>query len=91
MSELYDFSFVALDEQLQSVATIAPNPFTDFTILSFNQPQKNVRVELIDIQGRVQQVYWLNGNELRIERDGLPTGMYLLRVAEESVNKIIID
>ena len=91
MSELYGFSFVALDEQLQAIATIAPNPFTDFTILSFNQPQKNVRVELIDIQGKVQKVYWLNGSKLRIERDGLPAGMYLLRVAEESVNKIIID
>lgn len=91
MSNLYDFSFVALDEHLQSAATLAPNPFTDFTILSFDQPQKNVRVELIDIQGRVQKVYLLNGSELRVERDGLPAGMYLLRIAEESVNKIIIE
>jgi uncharacterized repeat protein (TIGR01451 family) len=87
-SDLYTFSFINLGEELAQKASIYPNPFKDFTTLSFAEAQTNTLVELRDIHGKILQTYTVNGKSLEIQRDELPVGLYFLQIGHE-LNKVI--
>ncbi len=57
----------------------APNPFHDYTILTSNIQGLN-EVELLSLDGQIIRRYTnLTDDQLRIERQNLPVGMYLYR------------
>ena len=90
------FFFLGTDvEELKEVnVSIAPNPTSDFTMIS-SPDEKIIKIELFDLQGRLMQQYnnvndyffKLNGNELAL-------GLYVVQIRlKEGVvtRKIVFD
>jgi hypothetical protein len=67
-------------------ASIRPNPIDDHAIVQFREPlAQNSRIELRDVYGRVLRSWHSDGtHELRLERSGLSSGMYVLSVIHGS-------
>jgi uncharacterized repeat protein (TIGR01451 family) len=86
----YNFTFVGLSPELNNKAKVYPNPFTEYTYLEFDEVQENTKVELLDIQGKVLKTYTVNGRKLKIEREGLPVGIYMIQLVDGS-RKIIAE
>jgi Secretion system C-terminal sorting domain len=74
---------VATREFIEIPMSIAPNPFSNQTIVSFNSELVNGQARLTSITGQVMKIYAVNGPQLVIERDNLASGMYFLNVVTE--------
>ncbi len=65
---------------------VNPNPMGDFAIIRLeNEPYQNGLFQLFDLQGKQVRTYEFSGNELRIERGDLQSGMYLFEVKADGV------
>ncbi len=64
---------------------VEPNPFDEYTLLTFNNPDNQpFNLTLIDVHGRtVRQFDAHRSNQFRIERGGLPLGVYWYRLSGE--------
>lgn len=75
--------------------TIAPNPFTSQTTISFDEEQKNTTIRIIDILGKEISRNNFKGKEFTIEKGDLKEGVYFLQVIDEDKNivnkKIVIQ
>ncbi len=71
-----------LEELYGTTATVAPNPFSDYTVLSFSKLlpfEYDLRVS--DITGKIiQEVAYLNQPQVRIENEGWANGVYFLNI-----------
>ncbi|GJM36536.1 MAG: hypothetical protein DHS20C18_55370 [Saprospiraceae bacterium] len=61
---------------------VQPNPFSQETLLTFSNPgAREFQLEITDLNGRVIRTYQdIHNGEVRIERQGLPAGIYLYRL-----------
>ncbi|HWY98317.1 MAG TPA: choice-of-anchor tandem repeat GloVer-containing protein [Bacteroidia bacterium] len=74
---------------------IYPNPFTSSALVSFNQTGKHY-LEILDIIGKKISSAECDGKEYTLSRNNLSTGVYFVRVFDESnrlvsVNRIVIE
>jgi hypothetical protein len=72
-----------------TVINIYPNPFGDKASVEFGQPQVNTIVSIINTIGEVVQTRHVMGSQLIIEREGLDSGVYFLRIMDSLGNKTI--
>ena len=75
--------------------TLMPNPADDFVIVRADRPVQGV-IELLDSRGRLVRWEPINGEQARIEVQGLKRGAYHLRFvamneAHERAGKLIIE
>ena len=75
--------------------TIAPNPFTSQTTISFTTEVKNATVKIIDIVGKEVKNITFSGSQLLIEKGELNAGIYFVQVVSEKKiianKKIVIE
>ncbi len=59
-----------------------PNPATDRVTIEFHNPDnQNLTLTLFDLQGRnVRRIENITGNRFYLHRDGLPSGLYIIRL-----------
>jgi len=73
------------DFKIQNHIVISPNPFSVFTILKINQNLKDATMTIYNTIGKVmKEIKNISGQEIRIQRDNLPVGVYFIRLAEEN-------
>ncbi len=66
---------------------IYPNPFQDDIHIDFEKPD-NYYVEITDLRGRVQKTgHYAGVNEITINLEPLPDGMYLLHMADSRMTR----
>jgi PA domain-containing protein/type IX secretion system substrate protein len=86
---------VATREFIEIPMSIAPNPFSNQTIVSFNSELVNGQARLTSITGQVMKIYAVNGPQLVIKRDNLASGMYFLNVVTEdgmsAAQKLVVE
>ena len=77
---------------------IAPNPFTDFTIVKFVNPNKKPHsLQLINAMGKMCKEYKnILNDQVRIERDGLANGVYFYQLLDDGggvvgIGKVMIQ
>ena len=62
--------------------SIYPNPFNDFCRIKFANGHPYEKAVVIGLDGRIERSYDVsNSSELRISREGLANGVYLLRIS----------
>ncbi|MBX7243508.1 MAG: T9SS type A sorting domain-containing protein [Bacteroidia bacterium] len=75
--------------------SVNPNPFDSRTTLVFAEAQINTRVEITGLAGNTIQQFDFTGKELVLERGGLKSGVYFLRITDAdnhfSIRKIVIQ
>ncbi len=71
-----------IENDFENAVSIYPNPFSNSTTLKFNDDFhfNSCKVTLYDILGKEIKNYEMKSNELNIERDGLPEGIYFLKI-----------
>jgi Concanavalin A-like lectin/glucanases superfamily len=75
-------------EQRQVSAAVFPNPMTERTVVRFDRPVTNATAWLYDGQGRqVRVMRTLRGDQMVLEREGLPAGVYSLEVMDEQMRR----
>ncbi len=61
---------------------ISPNPFSTSTQISFDKTYQTLDLSLIDLQGKIiQQKSYHDCNKINLDRAGIATGFYFLRVS----------
>jgi poly(hydroxyalkanoate) depolymerase family esterase len=74
---------------------IYPNPFNLYTTISFDKPQNNILIKMIDVMGIVIKMISFSGNQLQINRENLKSGIYFIQIIDGNKNvfnkKIVID
>lgn len=66
---------------------IAPNPFSESTTIYINSPiSQNTTATIMDINGKIVKVIQLkeHQNQLTIQRESLNTGVYLLKISDNT-------
>ncbi len=77
---------------LAPLATAAPNPFASFTMLNFSLPESGeITITVYDELGRVirrvaSSDFSAGPHSIRIERQGLPNGVYTCAITSEKLN-----
>jgi hypothetical protein len=87
---------VGLDEiKTNSNISIAPNPFTSETTITFSDEQKNTTIKIIDVIGKEIKSISFSGKQLVIEKGEMKPGIYLVQAINENQNvetkKIVIQ
>ncbi len=81
VSEPYAYFPTGVSSVGTSVVTLRPNPFDDQ--LQIHYPGTHDRIELVDVNGRVVLSRSTgNATTLHVDRDGLASGIYLLRMMQ---------
>jgi hypothetical protein len=62
---------------------IAPNPASDQVILRSSPESPMLGIELFDMSGRQVQTHNLRNHYYYVQRDGLPDGIYVIRIQFE--------
>lgn len=70
--------------------TIAPNPFTTQTTITFNQEQKSIPVRIRDVLGKEIRTVIFSGKALIIDKGDLAKGIYFINAAGAN-RKIVIE
>lgn len=96
IDELAFSGIVAGVEELENSLkmSIAPNPFSTYTRVTFTEEQKNVNVTLMNILGKRVRSFTFTGTELILAKDELPQGIYLLNITDKKnsfTRKIVIE
>jgi len=62
--------------------SIFPNPFSTSTQISFDKTYQTLDLSIIDLQGKIiQQKSYHDSNKITLDRAGIATGFYFLRVS----------
>ncbi|MGP1461584.1 MAG: InlB B-repeat-containing protein [Bacteroides sp.] len=73
----------AVEDAVLASLSVAPNPFT--TQLRLMNPEGIVgRYELVNLMGAVLRSGVINGNEVIVDTETLPTGLYLMRLEAQN-------
>jgi hypothetical protein len=68
--------------------TVQPNPFSESTVISFSNPSRTEFVfELIGLNGELINSIATSGNEILINRQDLPAGIYMFRLTGSNNNQ----
>lgn len=74
-----------------SALSISPNPADDFAVLHLTAPLgAQDRVDLFDAQGRLVQSSRSVGTSMVLVRNGLPAGVYNVRVLRANGNRQLV-
>lgn len=86
ISDTLSIISVGLEELNKIEIGVHPNPFTDWTIVQFSQELTPKHyIEVIDLRGRVVSTHTLlGGTTFKLNREGLRSGLYLVRLANEN-------
>ncbi|MFK7904780.1 MAG: T9SS type A sorting domain-containing protein, partial [Chitinophagales bacterium] len=69
---------------------VFPNPFSDYTTIEVsNLPQGNYRLQVMDILGRTLKELKMENGKVILERGGLESGLYLVRILEEGNGRVL--
>jgi hypothetical protein len=79
---------VALTEYTEGI-TVNPNPVKDYAIITINQNLINTKATLTDATGKVMQRITLAHTATSINLSAYPAGMYLLKLQNGQVVKLI--
>ena len=76
--------------------SIQPNPFSEFTTLTFRNPKReNFSLTITDFQGRVLRRYEnINGEQVQIEKSELAKGTYFYTLSNEKIKlsgKLLVE
>jgi len=79
-------TYLAGLEQRQQIVSVYPNPFTDNTTLSFNNPQSKLHtLAVYNMQGvLVRVINNITANEIVLHREGLPAAYYFYRLSNNN-------
>lgn len=69
--------------------TVAPNPFSQETTVTFYEELTNASAKLIDIQGREIKSILFSGNQLVIEKGEIKEGIYFLQIRNPQQQLIV--
>jgi hypothetical protein len=79
----------------ETTISIAPNPFSSQTTISFSEPQRNTTIKIKDLLGKELKAITFTGKQFAIEKGEMQTGIYFVEITEENNNvvtkKIIIQ
>lgn len=65
--------------------SIYPNPFNDFTTIQSNSIFHKAELTLYSVLGqKVKTINRISGNEIKIDRDNLPSGIYFIRLVQDN-------
>lgn len=84
---------VELSQMNQKTFTLVPNPAREFVEIRFEEPIKNVKLDLIHINGQLLHSYYFSESS-SINISSLPKGVYLIKMTHERntfVEKLIKD
>jgi hypothetical protein len=71
------------EQQAQQSASLYPNPFSAQSVLRTTKPLRNATVTIVDAHGRVvSQTNNVHGETFAIDRKGLASGHYVVRLRE---------
>jgi Secretion system C-terminal sorting domain len=75
-----------------SGVTIAPNPFSELTSITFSEEQKNTSLKVMNVLGECVHQSTINTSQCTIDMSGMPKGIYFVRIKTEKgiVNRKII-
>jgi N-acetylneuraminic acid mutarotase len=87
-------SISGVEENSGFTFSVYPMPVTEQSMVQFSSAVSDAKMELTDINGKlVAKHESISGSQFRLERNGLPDGVYFLRVEENgkllSIQKII--
>ncbi len=75
--------------------SIAPNPFSSQTTISFSILQRNTTIKIIDILGKEIESFNFSGSQFVINKGGLKAGIYFVQVTDNKKNvtnrKIVVQ
>ncbi len=85
-----------ISESIKVNFQLFPNPFTETTTIKFDETPANAMLDIIDLSGKLLQSENISGKkQVVIERKGLSSGTYFLRIAKKdkspSFAKLIIN
>ena len=73
------------DKPLDNGISIYPNPFSSATTLQTDNLLKNATLTAVNCFGQtIKQIKNISGQSITLQRDNLPSGLYFLRITEES-------
>lgn len=74
---------------------ISPNPFNSYTLISFEEEQKNSIIKIVDELGRKIKEIKFTGNQFTLEKGEIQAGIYFVQITDIQKNiinkKIIIQ
>ena len=76
------------EKQNLNKITIAPNPFTSQTTISFSEEQKNTLIIITDIVGKELKTTTLTGRQLVIDKGEMQAGIYFVQIIDSNNTKI---
>ncbi|MCF8258257.1 MAG: T9SS type A sorting domain-containing protein, partial [Flavobacteriales bacterium] len=75
-----------LDPQQSHIAErflVSPNPLRSTAVIQWNMTVSNARIDMFDHIGKlVRSEYNVSGNNFRLDCNGLPNGIYIVRLSE---------
>jgi len=75
----------SIQQPSHSPLLLGPLPWTDvLTVQVPREAQGDIALQLLDLQGRVVRTEPVSGNLLRMDRQSLPTGLYMLELVAEN-------
>ncbi len=77
-------------DELQNEAsfTIAPNPFTSKTNITFTNEQINSTIKITDILGNEIKTISFSGKEYTLEKDEMKAGIYFVQITDANKNMV---
>lgn len=72
----------------ENTISIAPNPFTSQTTISFGEEQKNSVIKIIDVLGKELKTIKFTGKKIHFEKGVIPAGIYFFQILDE--NKYVL-
>jgi hypothetical protein len=79
--DLYFDDYMEGIPEFQYNLSMAPNPFSHSTLISFGQTYENISLEIYNIQGQcITKNHYANCSEITLQRNGLSEGMYFLKL-----------
>ena len=86
---------VGTNELIELPMTLAPNPFSNKTVVTFNKSIVDGQVRLTSLTGQLVRTYRVNSPQLIIEKNGLTPGIYFLNVVTDAgtsvAQKLIVE
>ena len=80
--------------EVTPVVRLYPNPFSTHAILEISNFEKIKSIQLVNMMGQVvSQIDYTEGEVTTIERNGLPAGLYFLRIQSKRtiIKKVLIE
>ncbi|MBL0340123.1 MAG: T9SS type A sorting domain-containing protein [Bacteroidetes bacterium] len=82
-------------EELGTIVTVSPNPFSLETTLKTTSELRNGALEIVNELGALQSVVTgISGHEIPLSRNNLPAGIYFIRLTDENklyeIEKLVV-